>query len=394
MLDLALAYVDHTLRANRRADGLYHSYNILRLSKADAAASMPLYEMLEGQVAILSSGLLSGDEALALLQEPALQPPLPRRPAQLYSLSRSRTGGLSAQEPGSRRNRLPAWPWLPAWSSAAIARLLDPRRKWRLPLQRFVSQRRGRDRCTAPPACRRELAPLVEAETLAILDLFEATFAHHAFTGRSGTFFAYEGLGSIYWHMVSKLLLAAQENYWWAKAGSAGSATCQDLAGAYYDIRAGIGFNKPPAVYGAFPTDPYSHTPKAQGAKQPGMTGQVKEEILTRLGELGIRVANGGVAFDPLLLRGQEFISQPGQFAYVVLDGQPCSLPLPENALAFTFCQTPIIVVHGPQTGIEVAFVDGRRQVFAGHSLDRAMSEGIFRRDGTIRSVTIFSPVA
>ena len=34
---------------------------------------------------------------------------------------------------------------------------------------------------------------------------------HTRFTGRSGTFYGYEGLGCIYWHMVSKLLLATQE---------------------------------------------------------------------------------------------------------------------------------------------------------------------------------------
>ena len=45
-----------------------------------------------------------------------------------------------------------------------------------------------------------------------IISLFEKVFHHDTFTGRLGTFFAYEGLGSIYWHMVSKLLLAAQEN--------------------------------------------------------------------------------------------------------------------------------------------------------------------------------------
>ncbi|MGR5470078.1 hypothetical protein ACPV51_22915, partial [Vibrio astriarenae] len=46
-----------------------------------------------------------------------------------------------------------------------------------------------------------------------LFELYEATFAHRAFTGRSGTMFGYEGLGCIYWHMVSKLLLAVQENY-------------------------------------------------------------------------------------------------------------------------------------------------------------------------------------
>ena len=65
-------------------------------------------------------------------------------------------------------------------------------------------------------------AQLVAAERAFMLDLFETTFDHRAFTGRSGTFFAYEGLGSIYWHMVSKLLLAAQECYQQAVADQRG----------------------------------------------------------------------------------------------------------------------------------------------------------------------------
>ena len=65
-LETALLFVDHTLHANRRSDALYHSYNILHLAPGLAKVS-PLYEMLEGQVAILSSGLLSGAESLALL---------------------------------------------------------------------------------------------------------------------------------------------------------------------------------------------------------------------------------------------------------------------------------------------------------------------------------------
>ncbi len=44
-----------------------------------------------------------------------------------------------------------------------------------------------------------------------VLKIYESVFNHKAFTGRSGTFYKYEGLGSIYWHMVSKLVLAVQE---------------------------------------------------------------------------------------------------------------------------------------------------------------------------------------
>ena len=110
-------------------------------------------------------------------------------------------------------------------------------------------------------------------ESALILDLFETTFQHSKFTGRSGTFFAFEGLGSIYWHMVSKLLLATEECTVKAMEGGKDAATAEALKAAYYDIRRGLGFNKSPAEYGAFPTDPYSHTPAGQGAKQPGHDG-------------------------------------------------------------------------------------------------------------------------
>ena len=52
---------------------------------------------------------------------------------------------------------------------------------------------------------------LVKDEYDTILEIFENVFNHKEFTGRSGTFFGYEGLGSIYWHMVSKLSLAVLE---------------------------------------------------------------------------------------------------------------------------------------------------------------------------------------
>ena len=45
----------------------------------------------------------------------------------------------------------------------------------------------------------------------AILELYESVFNHKAFTGRSGTMFGFEGLGSIYWHMVAKLLLGSRD---------------------------------------------------------------------------------------------------------------------------------------------------------------------------------------
>ena len=74
-------------------------------------------------------------------------------------------------------------------------------------------------------------AGLVKRESGQVLGLYERLFDHQSFTGRSGTFFAYEGLGSIYWHMVSKLLLAVQETFFRQRAHRgisrrAGKARC------------------------------------------------------------------------------------------------------------------------------------------------------------------------
>ncbi len=230
-------------------------------------------------------------------------------------------------------------------------------------------------------------AGLAAAERHAILALFEETFDHRAFTGRSGTFFAYEGLGSIYWHMVSKLLLAAQECYQQAVAQGAPPAVTQALAAAYYDIRQGLSFNKTPAVYGAFPTDPYSHTPLGGGARQPGMTGQVKEEILARWGELGVSVQNGAICFAPTLLRSDEFLAHPGTFEYFDVAGQPQSLSLPAGSLAFTYCQTPIIYTYGDRAALEVVTGNGRSETILGYQLSRAYAQHILARDGHVQLV-------
>ncbi|MEP4883393.1 DUF4835 family protein [Maribacter dokdonensis] len=85
----------------------------------------------------------------------------------------------------------------------------------------------------------------------------------------------------------------------------------------FYEINEGIGVHKSPELYGAFTTDPYSHTPAGKGAQQPGMTGQVKEDILSRIGELGIIVSKGILQFKPCLLRAEEFVEMPFNFQYI-----------------------------------------------------------------------------
>ena len=144
-----------------------------------------------------------------------------------------------------------------------------------------------------------------------------------------------------------------------------------------------------PAVYGAFPTDPYSHTPAGQGAKQPGMTGQVKEEILTRLTELGIVITDGEITYDPILLRKQEWLDAETAFEYTDLQGANRELLVPAGGLAFTICQVPIVMQPGNETYFEVHHRDGTVQTIRDRSLGTETSQAIFSRDDSIQHVVL-----
>jgi hypothetical protein len=185
--------------------------------------------------------------------------------------------------------------------------------------------------------------------------------------------------------MVSKLLLAVEENIL--------SCNKKDIAlkllERYRDIRAGLGFNKTPSAYGAFPTDPYSHTPKGQGARQPGMTGLVKEEIITRFGELALTFEDGCLVFNPILLNKNELISSSATFDYIDVAGRSKTIALPANALAYTCCQTPIILQVGKEAEIQVDTRDGGRIAIPGNRLDELTSRHIFKRDGWVEKLLV-----
>jgi hypothetical protein len=233
-------------------------------------------------------------------------------------------------------------------------------------------------------------AETVARDRRAVLDVFESIFHHRSFTGRSGAMYGYEGIGCVYWHMVAKLLLAVQETALRAADENPGRPDFQALAKLYYLVRHGLGFEKAVADYGAFPTDPYSHTPRHAGAQQPGMTGQVKEEILTRFGELGVRIEEGAVAFRPVLLTRREFLKEPGTYQSYDLDGAPVSIEVPAGSLAFSFCQVPIIYrLTRDETWIRVASGDGTSAVVDGARLDAAQSRRLFGRAGGISRIDV-----
>ena len=154
---------------------------------------------------------------------------------------------------------------------------------------------------------------------------------------------------------------------------------------------AGIGMYKSPELYGAFPTDAYSHTPGNAGVKQPGLTGQVKEDIISRMGELGLRLKNGEIEFNPSLLNPDEILEQRESFEYLDLDGKIRVISLNTGELGFTFCQVPCIYHINDGEKIEIVFKDGLVKSFTGNTLNSEISAGIFARTGSVRQVNIFT---
>jgi len=234
-----------------------------------------------------------------------------------------------------------------------------------------------------------EFNSLKDRESKLLFEIFENIFNHKAFTGRSGTFYGYEGLGSIYWHMVSKLQLAVQEVTLKSLKNKDDSESIGKLFDHYFEINEGIGVNKSPKLYGGFPTDPYSHTPSTKGVQQPGMTGQVKEDILSRFGELGVFVEGGEIQFNPCILRKQEYLKEAKKFKYVDVEGNFSSLELKENMLGYTYCQVPIIYEVSNQESIKVNFSDKTIKEYESLKLDKSTSKAIFKRTNKVQSIIV-----
>ena len=382
------AFAAHTIEANRREDGLYHSYNLISIGKDRIEVSY-LSEMLEGQVAVLSAGYLSPEQALEVMQS--------LRESALYRSDQNSYILYPDKElPGFlEKNRIPE---SLVSSSQLLQQLLDHGNKQ--VVERDVNGNyhfngafnNAGKLAEALDGLPPSYEALVKKDKALVLDIYEKVFDHKSFTGRSGTFFAYEGLGSIYWHMVSKLALAAQENLLMAVEKESSPKVIGGLLACYREINEGIGVHKPPSQYGAFPTDPYSHTPAHRGAQQPGMTGQVKEDILTRKGELGVNVREGNLNFGPFFFESGEFLQSPETFDFVRQNGESNPIGVPEDGLAFTFCQVPIVYTRSKTPFVEVTHSDGSKETREAHGLDAALSKELFRRSGEIDSIKVGIP--
>jgi hypothetical protein len=386
LLTVSLSFIDHTIRANKRTDNLYHAYNLMSV-KGDDVSINYLSEMLEGQVALLSAGALPAEEVLEVL-DALKSSKLFREDQYSYILypNKDLPGFL-------QKNNVPE---VSVHQSELLKQLVANGNNSIIVKDingvfHFNGnfKNNGDLKAALAKLADSDYSELAKNDGAYVQKVFEEVFNHKAFTGRSGTFFGYEGLGSIYWHMVSKLLLAVQECCLQAVESNASKEVIGRLMEHYYEINAGIGVHKSPSLYGAFPTDPYSHTPAGKGAQQPGMTGQVKEDILSRFGELGVFVREGQLHFAPALLQQSELLTAPREFEYTAINGATQKMAIAADSLCFTYCQVPVVYQLGEQEETEVIFEDGQRQTLAGLKLDAKNSDLVFKRTGAIQHIRV-----
>ena len=380
-------YLQHTIDANKRPDNMYHAYNLMTLENDDEVSISYLSEMLEGQVAALSSGYLSPQEALALL-DGLKSSALFREDQYSYILYPDRE--LPRFD---KKNNIPS---KNVEQSSLLKELVKNGNKQVIEKDvlgnyhfngGFHNANSLKDALENLP--KDKYQTLVEKDTKYLLGVFEEIFDHKSFTGRSGTFFGYEGLGSIYWHMVSKLLLAVQENCLLAINTNESEVIIGKLLDHYYEINAGIGVHKSPELYGAFPTDPYSHTPATKGAQQPGMTGQVKEDAISRFGELGVYVKEGTIVFNPRLLKADEFLSSPKIFRFTDVNNEEQDIQLKSKSLAYTYCQVPVVYNVSDKNSLEVVLNNGKHIQSDNLKIDWNTSKSIFERKGEVVQINV-----
>lgn len=383
-----LKFIDHSIKANKRTDNLYHAYNLMSVVNNTEISISHLPKMLEGQVAVLSAGFLSTSESLDLLN--SLRASSLFRPDQ-YSYLLYPNKELKRF---SEKNNIPTEY---VENSALLKQLLLDGNKDILEQDtygnfHFNGNFNNADslKVALKNLSSKKYGVLLEKETKLVLDIYERIFDHKSFTGRSGTFFGYEGLGSIYWHMVSKLVLSIQETAIEAVKNKEDEVVVGKLLDHYYEANEGLGVHKSPELYGAFPTDPYSHTPAGKGAQQPGMTGQVKEDIISRFGELGIFVKDGKIRFNTRLLRSNEFLKEPKTFYYPGLNKQPKSIALEQDSICFTYCQVPIIYKLSNESGVKITLKDDKEIFFEDLGISARYSEKIFGRTDEVLQVIVF----
>ena len=341
---LVLQYIDQSIAVNKRKDKMYNAYNLITL-KPDAIAISYLYEMLEGQVAVLSSGRLSAEEAVEILdamrasglyradQESYMLYPAKRLPGFLEKnnipeedIKKSR---LLSELIRTGDTHVIAQDEKGKFHFNGTFRNAENLKKALLALkEEFRPCRYGRGNQY------RSVIVLKNYSIISPLPEDRVPFIN------TKDWAVYTGIWWPNCWLRSVKILPLPEPVVLHRKSS------RKLIRHYDDVKKGMGSHKSPDQYGACPFEPYSHTPSMSGVQQPGMTGQVKEDIISRFFELGLI---GGTGTD-----------HPVSGSIKKIGVCKCSRNTSEFPhLTYTFCRVPFVYLLDQKQGIDLEMKDG-----------------------------------
>ena len=124
------------------------------------------------------------------------------------------------------------------------------------------------------------------------------------------------------------------------------------------------------------------------------MTGQVKEDILVRFGELGCFIEQGQLKFKNHLIRISEFNQSPCTFNYLDLNRNEHHLKINKNELVFTLCQVPIIyrISNSKDSKIIIDYHNQETTIENSNLLDLNNTKSILAREGKIKTLVYEIP--
>lgn len=341
-LTSCMKLLDDTISRNR--SGLFATYNLLR---PDFSVE-PMQPMLEGQSAAIGAGLTDDGSIQALL-------------AQMDSVLGSERHGAHYLYPRHMT--------VPFFQKNSFAAPLEA--------DGTIVSRDENGTLHFGTAMTTQKALTSALETSAynteqrqfLLERYESLFGHRRFTGRSQVMYKYEGIGCIYWHQNAKLALAILEL---AILNRHDISRAQTVLDVYRHVTGNFLYRKDSAACQAIPIEPYSHSSFDGKSQQPGMTGQVKESVLMRRGELGIFVENGCLLFDPRFVQPDEF------------DCKGC--------LSFTVCGVPVRYMPGDKKDgyLEIHYTGGETEHVQGYVLPESISRAVFYREIRIAGIDVW----
>ncbi len=330
--------VEYTIAKN--SGDVYVSYNLLK----EDFSFVPMKTMFEGQSAIIASGALSAGEVCNLISSIK---------EELYF------------EPGGYHTLYPIKTTTKFFDKNILSKdfkVIDEiveidgdgnlRFKADITTEQVLLER-----------CAKKM--LSELETQKLCEEYERLFGHKRFNGRSDVMYKFEGIGCAYWHQNAKFALGVLET---AQSAHESGEDITEIYRQYHKILDGFIYRKTPEECGAFPTEPYSHTSYNRKSEQPGMTGQVKESIIMRRGELGVSVTDGQISFSPEFLRQEEFT---------------------ENCEVVFSCYGVEICYKPSNKKCLIAHTANGTQEQSSMKLDKELSCDIFERSGYVQRVEV-----